>query len=43
MPKRTIFDITLESGKTNLGKYTFPKMPALATKVLDVFIRQAEK
>jgi hypothetical protein len=43
MPNFTILLITLDNGTTSLGKYTFPKMPALATNVLDVAFRQLEK
>jgi hypothetical protein len=38
-----MLDKTLESGITSLGKYTLPKIPALATKVLEVELRQLEK
>ena len=34
---------TVLSGMISLGKYTLPKMPALATKVLEVAVRQALK
>ena len=43
MPNFTILLITVDNGITSLGKYTFPKMPALATKVLEVAFRQEEK
>lgn len=43
IPNFTILLNTVESGMTSLGKYTFPKMPALATNVLDVAFRQDEK
>ena len=35
--------MTVAIGMTSLGKYTFPKMPALLTKVLDVLVRQVAK
>ena len=37
------FEITIEIGKINLGKYTFPKIEALVTKISEVFNKQAEK
>jgi hypothetical protein len=43
IPNFTILLITVDNGITSLGKYTFPKMPALATNVLDVAFRQDEK
>ena len=43
MPNFTILLITVDNGITSLGKYTFPKMPALATNVLEVAFRQEEK
>ena len=43
IPNLTILLITVDNGITSLGKYTFPKMPALATNVLDVAFRQDEK
>ena len=39
----TAGSITTESGTVSLGKYTFPKMWELLTKVLDVLLRQSEK
>ncbi len=35
--------ITFESGVTNRGKYTFPKMAELATNVLAVAVKLVEK
>ena len=32
-----------DSGITSLGKYTFPKMAALAVKVLEVLVRHPVK
>ena len=43
IPNFTILLITVDNGITSLGKYTFPKMPALATNVLEVAFRQEEK
>ena len=43
MPNFTMLLKTVDSGMTSLGKYTFPKMPALATNVLDVAFKQEEK
>jgi hypothetical protein len=43
IPNFTILLITVDNGITSLGKYTFPKMPALATNVLEVALRQEEK
>ena len=43
IPNFTRLDITVDKGITSRGKYTFPKMPALATNVLDVLVRHAEK
>ena len=43
MPNFTILLITVDNGITSLGKYTLPKIPALATKVLEVAFRQEEK
>ena len=43
MPNFTILLITVDNGITSLGKYTFPKMPAFATNVLEVAFRQEEK
>jgi len=36
-------EITTEIGMLKRGKYTFPNIPALAVKVLEVFIKHAEK
>ena len=36
-------EITLESGLTNLGKYTLPKIWALDTNVEEVLVRQSAK
>lgn len=35
--------IIADSGTVNLGKYTFPKIGALAAKVSDVLLTQLEK
>ena len=35
--------MTTETGTVKRGKYTLPKMWALPTKVLLVFVRQSEK
>src|SRR5674476_1430136 len=43
IPNFTRLDITVDNGMTTLGKYTFPKMPALATNVLEVLLRHEEK
>lgn len=43
IPKRTKFEITATSGIINRGKQTFPKIPALAEKVLEVPEKQAVK
>ena len=37
------FDITIERGIINLGKYTFPKIFEFTVKVFDVFVRHSEK
>jgi hypothetical protein len=43
MTKRIKFDSTTDSGIINLGKYTFPNIEALFTKVFEVLVRQTEK
>jgi hypothetical protein len=35
--------MTIESGVTSLGKYTFPKIPAFPVKVDDVASNEDEK
>ncbi len=35
--------MTVDKGVTIRGKYTFPKMTAFETKVLEVAVRQEEK
>ena len=36
-------DKTVETGETNLGKYTFPKIPAFALKVEEVPVKHVWK
>ena len=43
IPNFTRLEVTTDKGITSRGKYTFPNMPALATKVLDVLVRHEEK
>jgi hypothetical protein len=43
IPNFTRLEITVEIGITSLGKYTFPNIPALATKIEDVELRHEEK
>jgi hypothetical protein len=38
-----MLETTTDIGVTSLGKYTFPKIAALWTKVLEVLVRQAAK
>ncbi len=35
MPSRMKLEIIVEMGVTNLGKYTFPKIPAFPVKTLE--------
>ena len=43
IPNFNKLEITIEIGTIIRGKYTFPKIPALAPKVLEVPVRQAVK
>ena len=43
MPNFIRFEKTTEIGDAKRGKYTFPKIPAFETKVLDVLLKQSEK
>jgi hypothetical protein len=38
-----MFDTITDKGIINLGKYTFPKMLALAVNVSDVLVSDSEK
>ena len=43
MPNFIRFEIVMDMGIITLGKYTFPKIPALLLKVLEVPVKQAVK
>ncbi len=43
IPNLIRLDVTMDKGMISLGKYTLPKMPALAVNVAAVPVKQAWK
>ena len=43
MANRIKLDIIMYNGIINLGKYTFPNMPALDAKTEEVLLKDSEK